>query len=399
MTYTLNATRTLVQNVTSDPFSPFGRAVSAVMADGSFAVAVWMQCNTAGGTHLLRVWRLSALSLAVIGTADFPMAAGGSIVGYRIGASSLVVHCQQSGVTESWEIDCSSTTPVSKAHASTALSSNYQAGIGSDALSTLVLASGLQLMAGMQPGNNTVAVQVWDGVIFKGQVVFDAGARTYVGGPAWAKTDDANKAAFFLGVGGQEVNGYLEVDVTDSAAPTASWHGYGYPTSDWTFGMDNPYAAAAPRVLGEFNSALVLREATGALVSSAGEASNTGTNWNGPNVSYLSDRWANLCESIDYSVPYPYVYAGRLVGVDPAETSVEVLALPYADLPAGTVSLSAGTFGLAADPISGATCACACVVGADNVTYSVLAWSIQGPSNSPNLTGKPAGVQLTFSGA
>lgn len=415
--------------------APSSPAATAVLPDGSFFVACWIEdwVVHAGDTDLgvLRLWRLSS-ALTVLGTVDIPHPHEdpyGRIVPYAVTTTgmnvlllaSIVVGGDGTAVRTAWAVDCSAETPVPGPEVPTPNAEGWQSyyalySLYDGATDRVVLASGGPLL------------QVFQGAT--GELLWQADATATESSfeyPIGVAMDPADHTKFAVGGGDGDFT-YLFTAALDGAS--GSYDGktvvvtppslaYGF---SWPLAAGSPYLAGGPAILDEEwddvsdnNGIFKVFDAAGALVASYTESPDAGVNAIGGSATLGAGRHLiTLYETYFRDVAYgaPGGFGARLVTVDQLATPpvVEVLDLPYFDLPPTGSGVNAGQTVSFTDRVGSAATSQGLglvLVSAtvqtkagsypDNVFMNTLMlWAIQGPSDKPNLTGQLTGVEVRF---
>jgi hypothetical protein len=383
---------------------PGDKVACVVLPDGTFFVAVAL-VDDGPSTGIIRVWRLG-VSLNILATMDLiPTYQNWSPVAYLYDGMKVALHNAYSDSlqTESWIIDCAATMPIIH---STGLQTATIGGYGGDdGIATVKLGNGMVLLA------NSRGVQVWDGLTIKGEWKEDFTGKTTSAispsGVLWPKPSDPMVVALVGTVGETDPTYYVwfEITVTSDGVPTAVEKPIPAGAYAWRLAAGSPYLSPAVAVEESGSGPYDLDLVGNYLLSNASTMKITSpleyTSMSGPFARLMDGKFVLFDEA--GLNPWPQGYYGRLLGVDSGLGTLERLPLPYdASLTYSggnpAVSLGNGSRGMGVDPLSGRIIAGATVVstaGSSNY-FGVQVWSVQGPANTPNLSGGPLVTAVYF---
>jgi len=423
MTYTLLASGVVGEPgpTYASPYTdPFGNAATAILSDGSFFVANWVEDFRPGNLDygVLRLWRLDK-TMVELGRADitWPVPAAGTENvphPYAIGIGGMKVLLIRSlyrsvgTIYGTFIVDCSGNVPVVGPEVSFDGSNQPTYGGSDSPISTYDQGTDRVLVACWSPtvGNLLQVFRGSTGVLLSEH--FPGATRSNIG----LHMDPADHTKFTLSTDRSQ---HLFTIALDGLTGSYDGAPEGYTTSDWIVAATSPYVKSGliVEVSGSPMNSIHYRDLAGAdLVPAVPESTDGYTvMWQG---------WGSLGARQEHGLYYyemghsnttaPYYEnsnEGRLVAIDNSGATpvMEVLALPYFGVPpVDTVTLSVGSTTISADPVSGliliATTLLSRVydypvqVGGGtrqypgSYFYTTLAWAIQGPSMTPNLTGQ-----------
>jgi len=425
MTYTLLASGVVGESgptFASPNTNPFGNAATAILSDGSFFVANWVEDMRPGVLDygVLRLWRLDK-TMVELGRADitWPVPAAGTENvphPYAIGIGGMKVLLIRSlyrsvgTIYGTFIVDCSGDVPVVGPEVSFSGVNQPTYG-GSDSPISIY-----------DQGTDRVLVACYNLLqVFRGSTGallsehIPGATRSNIG----LHMDPADHTKFTLSTDRSQ---YLFTIALDGLTGSYDGAPVGYTTSDWIVAATSPYVKSGliVEVSGSPMSSTHYEDLAGVdLVPPSPESTDGYTEmWQG---------WSSLGARQEHALYYfemshngvvgPYYEnsnEGRLVTIDNSEPTpvMEVLALPYFGVPpVATVTLSAGSTTISADPVSGLILIATTLLSRvydysvalggtqqypTNSLYTTLAWAIQGPSNMPNLTGQLLGDRVRF---
>lgn len=412
---------------TWDPKTPFGRTVCAILSDGSIFLACWFEDNVGTSKGWVRCWTLSYSTFAVLGTVDLPVdsvpgitGSGQSLFGWKVtNADKIVIRMPLTGSQEAiWYVDASSGTP---SLISAALLGGTYNSVGEQTDITR-LADG-RVVVQSYGGIEVWADNVLQGANYSASIVQSDGL-------AWVDPANLNH----LGVLNQlqpPFMGYtldwFEVDITNPAAmvdsaqkgsgvQVPSYHytsPYTYDYQDFVIGITSPYRSnflaftesyppgGGPPLPGS-SVMRMLDMATGSPVGNSVDMGRNFVNIAGPNFWLFGDLVGCFTEWGNTDVGSPADHGARFVAVDPtgATPVIEVQDLPYPTGLVKSVTLNAGSMSVGYDFTTGKIVAATCLVHENAQDfYSIVLYTLQGPSAAPDLSAKLDESRVRFAAA
>lgn len=419
MAYTLLATIDLFSGVAGSENTPYGNPANAILSDGSFCIAVWLERST---FQIVRVFHL-ANDLTVLGSADISFASRAWPTPYLVALPGNKVFMvsradfSYQGPVASWcscLIDCSGNvpTPGSLQPMATSLSCGYDAGgifhIYDPLTDRIIVAS-----AGGFPSNNqNTIVQVFRAST--GVLLSEAQAslqRNPIG--LYVNPTDSTKFKVPTKWGAAILDFTVALD---GSSVTFDYASAGL-NPNWPMSGGSPYIKGNGFLTAQTgylpdnitrHSALEYWDYSGNMLASAERPYVNSPNWDGDSATLVDGRYlVHVYEEEDGSVR-PVKDAGVFVGIDQfaIPPTIEVIDLPYYGIPFPQYRRTTAFWDqcaiVSADDASGIiivamTTYTAVGDGYSNVSYySLFLWKIQGPSDKPNLNGGPLGVDVRF---
>jgi len=388
MTYTLT-TSALLYHVTGSTDNVTGQAGVAMIDDGSYLVAAVI----AGATDVVRLWRLAATDLAILGTADVAVTVSSGYPAILLvplpGEKALMLYGtgDSGGPVSTWVVDCGPLVPVVATPVVTASEAVYGAFYSAAWWCRI---QGFITIVGRSRTGAVTNIQTWtDGGVLVSELV---------------DTD------------GEEVAG-LWVDPADPAKGV--WVGGSGGHHDFTVGTDGTLTAASRSAWVPLLGDYALLVGSGALMAEAWDSGAhhyvlnlqdfSGTAIGAP---YAEGPWQDLVwpsgcafgstrvvgggpvSNDTYSLGYAYRFDALDFSVTPPAMDHLILPLPAPLVPLdGDVT---GLFGqVGADYLTGRILTSAVHVS-DNAGADLSVWLIQGPANMPNLSGQLLDNRVRF---
>lgn len=408
--YSVITSSVVMQALGSDPLVPLQTGVAgAILSDGTFVVAAGLEANASPWIYYIRVWHLDT-DLSVLGVLDIPVGTNGFPTPSSVALADnkvLVTSIGDYGVGNwySWLVDCSTATP------SVVQENPYTPTVNTG-------------MNWSKCGQRHVYDQANDKVIWAGrgyggsQFLMLEVFKASTGEPLCRALSTV--VSGFLGFIG------LHMDPTDATQFTATAAGVGAggaparlvftvaldgtsgsydgitdvfgPGSSWDMAVGDPYVPGQDGVFGELwtdrGTMQCVDPLTGDVLASFDEGADTtvGINTQGQLTSLVGGRHlVSYNEQYDNTQPQGLNFRGSLMCVDQLAIppTIDLLDLNYFGQPPGVHvdSVGGGSSKIAeisADEDSGVILVVAGVDASGSPdTYSVLAWTIQGPFIPP----------------
>lgn len=395
---------------------PYRRSSNAILADGSVLVAAHFEDAPGyAGYGFLRVWHLSP-TLAVLGTLDIPTPTGGdSSVMVADGSKALLALKDYASNVLTWEIDGAGAAPTiltSASHVSISYGYDYFA------TPTVRLLNGLAVVA-MGYGDGTGGVlQLFSGSALLSEI--DIALVNDITG-LWVSLTDSDHIAV---TGRAYASGYSDprpshwqeyvvsetgfVLVTDNLV-AGDPDSTGYSDSFVALASGSPFLPT-PTILG-IDTPDTMVTATyqvrdfGATTTVATVLANDagGNNGSGQFIPGLNGRYATFASTYTYPDPSGQ---GQFVAVDPTVVppAIEILTLPVTGLAhpgisTGLAFIDPGDWQASYSLATGVIAISATVKTNEGPNYwSVVVWLIQGPANTPDLSGRLLEDRVRFTG-